>query len=248
VKTFAYSIVLSLLLSSPALAQDSEVLPERTTTVMVSARDVNRVRCEQPIEHVEYSKEKHGVVKAVGNDVFVKFLVRREGTLESYTSMPFDLHVICGGEVYTLILRPRDQDSTTIRLGNASRKSLQSVAKDWGVLPLEEKVTKLTRAVYRNEVPSNFSRTIIDAADPRFNVRLFKDVEVIGKQEVNARGTGLRAVEYALIAHKAVTFNERDFLVREMGDVVGVTIHPLTVEKEGIARLIVVQRSVDNGT
>lgn len=248
-KTFACSTALSLLLlSAHVLAQDSEVMPERTTTVMVSARDVNRIRCPQPIEHVEYSKEKPGVVKAVGNDLFVKFLVRREAGVETLTSTPLDMHIVCGGDVYTLILRPREQDSTTIRLGSSARKALQEVTKEWGALPLEEKVKKLTLAVYRNEVPSTFARSMITGEDPRFNVRLFKDVEVIGKQEVDARGTGLRAVEYALIAHKAVTFNERDFLTQEMGDVVGVTIHPLTIEKDGIARLIVVQRSVDHGT
>jgi len=223
-------------------------MPEKTTTVVVSARDVNRIRCPSPIENVEYSKEKHAVVKVTGSDAFVKFLVRRESGVESYTSMPFDIHIVCGGEVYTLILRPRDQDSTTVRLGSSTRRTLQAVVKEWGALPLEEKVQRLTLAVYRNEIPSNFGRSLIEGSDPRFSVRLFKDVEVIGKQEVLARGTGLRAVEYTLIARKAVTFNERDFLVTEMGDVVGITIHPLSIEKDGMARLIVIERSTDNGT
>lgn len=247
-KTYAYLITLSLLLSVHALAQDASVGPEKTTTVLVSSRDVNRVHCPSTISNVEYSKEKQGVVKVADNNLFVKFLVKVENGMSSFSSMPFDLHVTCGGEVYTLILQPRDQVSTTVRLQNPTRNVLQGVAKEWGALPLEEKVQKLTQSVYRNEIPSSFGRAIINGDDPRFNVRLFKDVEVIGKQEVNARGTGLRAVEYALIAHKPVTFDERDFLIREMGDVVGITIQPLTVDKEGVARLIIIQRSVDNGT
>lgn len=235
--------IASLLASSGALAQETTVLPEKTTAVVVSDRDVNRIYCSKDVEDVVWSKEKPATVKVSGTSVFVKFLVAREGNSEKRVTAPLDVHVVCAGEVYTLILHPQDMDSVTVRLGDPVRSNLQAAAKEWGSLPLEEKVKRLTLVAYRHEVPSGFVRRPIEASDVRSNVKAYKDVQIKGQADLLAPGTGLRATEYSVIAEKAMTLSERDFLLKDLGDIVAVTVDPLFVAAQGASRLIVITRS-----
>lgn len=224
-------------------ADDATVAPERATAVFVSNRDVNRVNCPVAVDDVVWSAEKPVKVSHSGANVFVKFLVQKQGDLERTVSAPLDLHVVCGGEVYTLILHPRDQDSVTVRLGSAERKALKAVAAEWGSLPTEERVKRLTLAVYRQQLPEAFSRRRIEPNDPRRNVPLFENAQVIGQYEVTATGTGLKAVEYVVYSKEGLRLEERDFLSPLLGDIVGLTVEPLNVEPDSFARLIVVERA-----
>jgi hypothetical protein len=150
--------------------------------------------------------------------------------------------VICGGAVYTLILHPREMDSVTVRLGDTRRQNLQAMTKEWGSLPVEDRVKRLTLAMYRNQVPDTFTKNLIEPGDPRRNLVLYRNAQVVGQSEVIATGLGLKAVEYVVIAGEAMQLAERDFLVPQMGDVVGVTVEPLTLGKDDVARLIVIER------
>ena len=80
-----------LLLSSLARAEETMALPERTTAVIVSNRDVNRIYCTKDVEDVVWSKEKPATVKVSGANVFVKFLVGRQGEAERLTEATLDL-------------------------------------------------------------------------------------------------------------------------------------------------------------
>ena len=228
-------------------AQSASIPPERATVVMVSNRDVNRVHCMGAVDDVVWSKEKPVAVRQEGSDVWVKFLVLRAGNAESRASAPLDLHITCNGEVYSLILHPRDLDTVTVRLGDGAREVLSANAKSWGGLALEEKIKRLTLAVYRNDVPSTFTRRRIEPGDPRRNIALFENADIIGQQEVTASGVGLRATEYMVLSREAIELNERDFLNPVFGEIVGITIDPLKVPADGFARLIVIERSTDHG-
>jgi conjugal transfer pilus assembly protein TraK len=236
-----------LLLSSLARAEETMALPERTTAVIVSNRDVNRIYCTKDVEDVVWSKEKPATVKVSGANVFVKFLVGRQGEAERLTEATLDLHVVCAGEVYTLILHPRDRDSATIRLADTTKQDLAAVAKDWGSLALEDKVKRLTLVAYKHEVPSGFSRRMIESNDPRFSIKAYKDLQILGQAETVAPGTGLRATEYAVVAAKSMNLSERDFLLKDMGDIVAVTVDPLNVAAQGASRVIVITRSTSDG-
>ena len=238
---------LLLLLSSLAQAEESSALPEKTTAVIVSNRDVNRIYCAKDVEDVVWSKEKPVTVKVSGANVFVKFLVGHQGEAERFTDATLDLHVVCAGEVYTLILHPRDIDSITVRLADSTKQDLTSVAKDWGSLALEDKVKRLTLVAYKHETPSGFSRRMIEASDPRFSVKAYKDLQILGQAETLAPGTGLKATEYAVVAAKSMNLSERDFLLKDLGDIVAVTVDPLNVAAQGASRLIVITRSTTDG-
>jgi hypothetical protein len=226
-----------------ASAQETTVAPEQSVAVVVSNRDVNRIYCPKDVEDVVWSKEKPVTVKVAGGNVFVKFMVARQGEGETRVTAPLDVHIVCEGEVYTLILHPREMDSVTVRLVDSTRKALAAVAKDWGSLPLEERVKRLTLIAYHNETPAGFVRRTIEANDPRANIKAYRDLQILGTIDTIAPGTGLRATEYTVIAAKPMTLSERDFLLKDMGEIVAVTVDPLHVAAQGASRVIIISGS-----
>jgi hypothetical protein len=185
------------------------------------------------------------VAPAKNGNVFVKFLVRRQGEREVSATAPADLHVVCNGQVYTMILYPKASDSVTIHLGS-EHEAVEKVVDSWGSLPLEERVKKLTLAMYREEVPSGFSRSPTRGA--RRDVALYQDLSVQGRWELKAPGLGLTATEYRVVAMHPMTLQERDFLLPQFGNVVALTVDPQVLAPDQLsARLIVVERSVTDG-
>jgi len=221
--------------------------PERTVTATISARDVNRIHCGVPVDDVFYSKEKPVSISPVGSDVFVKVQKKVTGLREEFVTMPIDLHIVCGGEVYTMILMPQEIDAVTLRLGNPVKSKAAAIAKEWGSLPIEEKVQKLTRMVYRDELPPTFQRS--ELVDERRYIRFWRNLRLRAVQRVTAQGLGLAAIEYEVVALEPVTLDERDFLNTEISkSIVSVTVDPLALPEPGRkARLIIIERSMTDG-
>jgi hypothetical protein len=243
-----FATVAALTLGLSGLARADEVVePEKATAVIVSNRDINRVHCARGVQDVIWSAEKPVRVTKADENVYVKFMVARQGEREQRVETPLDVIVVCGGATYTLILHPRDMDSVTVRLDGGARGKLAGVAKEWGAIPVEDRVKRLTLAVYRNELPDTFVRRAIQAGDPRRNLALFENAQVVGQYEIAAPGTGLRAVEYVVYSAEAVQLSERDFLVPELGNIVGITLERHNVEKDSFVRLIVIERSNADG-
>ncbi len=239
------SPLMLLLAANVGVANESAtILPERASGHIVSNRDVNRITCEAGVEDVVFSAEKPAKVTRSGNNVFVKFLIARQGDSEVRASAPFDLHVVCGGAVYPLILHPREVDSVTLRLGDGRRARMSVVAKEYASLPAEERIKKFTLALYRNELPDGFVKRMIHSNDPRRAVPLFENANIVGQYEVTAPGSGLKGTEYVVHAHESMQVTERDFLAPELGEIVGITVEPLNIPADGFARLIVIERSL----
>ncbi len=225
------------------------VPPERTSEVTISRRDVNRIHCPVEVTDVFYSKEKPVNVTVAGSDVYVKVLKKVVGgTKEIFDSTPVDLHIVCAESVYTMILLPTDIDSVTLRLGDPLKSKAQSVAKEWGALPIEEKVQRLTRMVYRDELPVSFTK--MSMSSDRRTPRMFRNIVIQGVQRVSAPGLGLAALEYEVVAQAdQVQLDERDFLnIGLSKTIVGITVDPLVLDPlHRTARLIVIERSLSDG-
>jgi hypothetical protein len=229
---------------APTLSVYGFIPPERTVNVAASNRDVNRIHCSEQVDDVFFSKEKPVDVQTVGGDVFVKMQTMRLGEREMASKEPIDLHVVCGGEVYTMILRPAAIDSVTLRLGDPTKDRAVQVAKEWGSLPIEDKVQRFTRMVYRDELPPTFHQAPMTGAASE--VRQYKNLVVRGVRRITAPGLGLAAVEYEVTALNPVSLDERDFLNYGLSkSIVGITVDPLTLAKPyQTARLILIERSV----
>lgn len=233
--------------TAPAQPNDVVVLPDQTVTIPVSNQFVNRVFCPDGVGDVFHSTEKPmEVTSAEGGHVFVKFLVMRDPMTmrDQAVNDPADLHVVCGGKVYTMILQPRKMDSQTIRLGSPQLDAFMATAKEWSALPLEERIKRLTLTAYHEQAPAGFQRRVVSDEGRRF-ARMFDDVIVQGKWETVAPGTGLKVTEYNVIVLKPMTVDARAFLRPEFGQVVGITVDPPVVDETSRhTRLFVVERSI----
>lgn len=243
----AARVVSPLPANLPMTPTEAFVDPAITTAIKVSNRDVNRVHCAGSIEDVIWSNEKPMTVTPAKNgNVFVKFLVRRQGEHEVPATQPADLHIVCNGQVYTLILYPKASDSVTIHLGSSKAATLTEIVEEWSALPLEERVKKITLAMFREEIPSGFSRTPTRGA--RRDIQFYDRLSIQGVFEMRAPGLGLNATEYRVVSSSALTLDERDFLLPQFGNVVGITVDPVVLTPDQrAARLIVVERAASNG-
>jgi hypothetical protein len=234
-----------------SIASDPVVRPEITSKVVVSNHDVNRIACPGSIGDVFFSQERPIEISTAGANVFAKFKIRQEAGKFVMTTEPVDVHVVCDEAVYTVVLVPKDIDSVTIRLQPANSKELKHIVKEWGEMPLEGRIERLTLLMYRNDFPEGIVRMPIVPEDFRRNVILTdKDgkavpgVSITCEYQVEAHGTGLQGEECQVVTDHATEFNEGDFLTRQFGSVVGVTIDPIKVEAHQPARLFIIQRSV----
>lgn len=117
------------------------VLPEVTTQVDMSSSDINRIVCPVDIKDVIFSKEKGLSVKIAGRGAFVKFLITKKEDKEIYSNTPSELFVICGNDVYSLIVIPKRIPSQTIRLSSGKLEKIKKNISLMEGLPFEKKVT-----------------------------------------------------------------------------------------------------------
>jgi len=220
--------------------------PEQVTALKVSNRHVNRVHCPGPVSDVFFSQEKPVTVTPdESGNIYIKFLVEKKGDQTTLTTEPADLHVVCNGAVYTMVLHPRPVDSVTIRLGKEA-VGVEDVAKEWGSLAIEDQIKRLTLAIWRNEVPPGFTRS--RGGGKPAATHLYNDMIISPLHTLRGPGSGLRATEYSINARRAVSLEERFFLRPEFGDVIAITVEPLVLYEQGErSRLIVVERVVRNG-
>ena len=79
-------------------------------------------------------------------------------------------------------------------------------------------------------------------------MQLYQGISVQGVYEMRAPGLGLSATEYRVVVAQATTLDERDFLLPQFGNVVGITLDPLVLTPDSrAARLIVVERATTHG-
>lgn len=254
------SLLTSLLLSPIvgfAAGEDPFVEPERTVTLPISNKFVNRIACDVPVDDYFWSEELPVLVSHEGSNVFVKLKSKQTGERVEYPTDPIDLQIVCAGAVYSMILQPRDMTTATIRLGAPQTKAIDATLKEYGALPFEDKIKKLTLAVYRDELPASFRRQPIASNYSMLKVpndgtpqRLFENVVIRPVARVTAPGLGLAAIEYELAPSvEHMTFAERDFLLPQLSkSIAGITIYPLTLDPPlRKARLIIIERSVGAG-
>lgn len=261
--TFACATSLLLTLALNALADNSAgifVPPEKTTSVVVSNRDVNRINCPGPIQEVFWSVEKPIAVNYEGNNAFVKFKVRIEGDRNTYVREPADIHVVCRGQVYTMILLPREGNATTVRLGDKTVQAIKETLDTWGALALEEQVQKLTLAMYRDDIPNGFTKeeihenkSFIRTPVPAVHAAKNKEgqpinLQAVARYRVHAKGLGLIATEYSVYSQHDAYLHEKNFLHPAFGDrIVAITVDPIKVNAYRHARVFIIERSEGYG-
>ena len=236
----------------PGYDKSTRVLPETTTRVLLSNRDINRIYCEgsRSIKDVIYSKEKGLLAKTEGRNTFVKFLMKQLPTsLETeYRTSPTELYIICDPDtVYTLIAAPRNIPAQTVMLSGPDL-SIEANLSLMAGLPFEKKITFLVKSTYTGNIPESFTQKTIGRS-----FDLFQDLDVFLNRIVSIEGEGLQLKEYILSVNEDSTTDsikvmEKNFILPELTiNPLGISLESLTIDREQPGRLFIVEQRINQG-
>jgi len=245
----AYADLLDPGVRSYLKAGQVSVLPEATTKVLLSNRDVNRITCiSGPIKDIIYSKEKGITVKTDGNNAFVKFLISRnpESGEMVYSKIPSELYVVCGHDtVYTLIASPRNIPAQAVQLAGHKKEIKKNLSLFEG-LSFEKKVLLLVKDTYRDAIPDSFTVQYLNKP-----LNIFRNIALSLKRKIIADGEGLQVKEFLLAlkptsTKQKIQLTEKFFLLPELTrNPVGISLEHMTLERGHPVRLFIVERHVD---
>ena len=231
---------------APAVAQSVSALPDQTSRIRLSNRDVNHLVCVGgDIEDVKFSAEKGLAVERGGSDAWVKFLVKETddngAKTRSYVTTPSEFFVSCNGAIYPLYAEPADIAAQTVTLVPGATQRVRTNDALLGPLVEEERAVSVTLALLQDRVPASFAEVA-----PRSDVLTVTElptVTLLERRRLDIEGSGLSASEYRLTTTAAAALDERAFLDRALGaNIFAVTLDRLTLAAGGTARLIVVRR------
>jgi len=230
----------------PTFAQAIMVLPDQTSSIRLSNRDINHLVCQGgEIEDVKFSAEKAIAVEKAGADAWVKFLVKESDdagqVTRSYVTAPSEFFVTCNGAIYPLYAEPADIPAQTVILAPGAAQRARDNEALLGPLVEEERAVSITLALLQDRVPASFSETAPSATDialPTVASALLHE-----RRRLSIEGSGLSASEYLVRAAQPVKLDERSFLSSALGaNIFAVTLDHATAGPGDVARAIVVRR------
>ena len=235
-----------MLAPAAACAQAISALPEQTSHIRLSNRDVNHIVCVGgDIEEVKFSAEKGLAVERGGPDAWIKFLVKESDDMgavtRTYVTTPSEFFVSCNGAVYPLYAEPSDIAAQTVMLVPGTAQRARSNEALLGPLVEEERAVSITLALLQDRVPASFAQ--VAPVKGSLLLPALPGTTVTERRRLTIEGSGLSASEYALTAAVRTQLDERLFLDHALGaDIFAVTLDRLILEPGQNARLIVVRR------
>jgi conjugal transfer pilus assembly protein TraK len=244
---------LALLLASTipaahAPAQSIAALPDQTSRLRLSNRDVNHVIClGGEMGDVKYSLEKGIAVERGGSDAWIKFLVLETDDMgaktRTYASTPAEFFIACNDAIYPLYAEPADIPAQTVTLVPGIAQRARANDALLGPLVEEERAVSIILALLQDRVPASVAD--VAPAHGRLALADLPSLIVSEQRRLDVEGAGLSASEYRVRAVAPVTLDERIFLDTALGsDIFAVTLDRLSLAPDETARLIVVRRSV----
>lgn len=218
------------------------VLPEIVTTIELSNMDANRIICPTPITDIVFSEEKGLMIHYTKKDAYLKFkIIKKEPTRNEYAKYPSELFINCDNKVYHIIAIPKKVPSKTIQLASNTRKAIKKNHRFLKGLPLEEKVLKLIKVVYTDDIPDSFTIQTLNSP-----IILFQDIQITHRRTVKIDGEGFLIKEYVLQnknASRTIPLKESDFLRSEFTlRPVALSIDILSLKPGHAARMIIIER------
>ncbi|WP_037488696.1 type-F conjugative transfer system secretin TraK [Sphingobium indicum] len=236
----------ALLHTAPAMAQPMIALPDQTSSIRLSNRDINHVVClGGEIEEVKFSTEKAIAVEKAGSDAWIKFLVKETDdagiTTRSYVTSPSEFFIACNGAIYPLYAEPSDIPAQTVTLAPGAPQRAKTNADLLGPLVEEDRAVSITLALLQDRVPASFA----EVAPRGGSIALagLPAASLYERRRVEIEGAGLSASEYLVSAASDAAFDERAFLTPTLGaQIFAVTLDRLVLKAGETARLIVIRR------
>lgn len=230
------------------------VLPEISTQVVLSNRDVNRLVCESgETSKPVYSKEKpvEVGVSADRRTFWVKFKYLAQGGVNHYYSEPTELFLTCGNSTFELIALPKYENPHKILLGSDTKDRIKDNQALFGSLALEEAAIALTTKIISDGaggkgLPESFE-VFPDRGNWMQNIYDSRGrhipIEVRKERDVLVDGTGLRGSQYTIRALNNVTLTETMFLNSKFGtNIFAITAENLALSTGQLSSLVIVHR------
>lgn len=242
----AVLIALASVIAGPASAQSITALPDQTSAIRLSNRDVNHVVCQGgEIEDVKFSAEKAIAVEKGGGDAWIKFLVREVDDMgaitRTYVTTPSEFFVTCNGAIYPLYAEPADIPAQTIILAPGVSQRARANTDLLGPLVEEERAVSITLALLKDRIPASFSEVAPRAGTLGF--AMLPAAILRERRQIAIDGSGLSASEYQVSVTQDTRLDERVFLDRALGaNLFAVTLDRLDLKAGESARLIIVRR------
>ena len=235
-----YTAMTLLFICAPSGVAAQSVAPDVRTTVEVSNRDVNRFVCPGTMQDMIYSKEKDITGHFSKSDAFIKFKITQIGTEKHYATDENELFLVCDGSVYTIITKPTDMPSTTVRLIPPAGNSFKQNVAMFKNMPLEKQALHIIRQAYGDQYPSSYKVT-----EAQQEVIIRPDLHVLLQQYVDVEGVGLRLKRYDITssAVKGISVKETDFLRSNISpSILAVAIEDHTLQPGESTKLFVVEK------
>ncbi len=236
----------SKLMPGDVLPAPMVILPETTTTVKLSASDLNRIICPSDVKEALTSDEKGLMIKISGKDVFLKYKVgkRSDGTL-SYSATPTEVFVVCGGSTYTMIAFPSRLPSQTIKLSSGKEDKLKENQAMYAGLPFEKRVMRVIKEVFTDAIPETYLVTNKNEVDLSW-----KGLIISHLRDVVVEGEGMTVKEYNVSlkpgGNKLFHLTEKMFLRKDFTtNPIGVAVDKHTLLAGETARVFIVEQKAD---
>lgn len=230
----------------PTQAQTIVALPDQTSTLRLSNRDINHVVCAGgEIEDVKFSAEKAIAVERAGSDAWIKFLVKEVddagAVTRSYVTVPSEFFITCNGAVYPLYAEPADVPAQTVMLQPGVTQRARANEELLGPLVEEERAVSVTLSMLQDRIPASFTPVAPRASKIRLSDLPGATIEE--RQRVDIEGANLSASEYLVTVTADTTLDERSFLVPALGaNIFAVTFDRSLLKAGEAARVIVIRR------
>ncbi|MCC4252515.1 type-F conjugative transfer system secretin TraK [Sphingobium naphthae] len=236
------------LLAPCASAQTLLALPDQTSSIRLSNRDINHVVCEGgDIEDVRFSAEKAISVEKGGSDAWIKFLVKEsddQGVVtRTHVTAPSEFFIGCNGAIYPLYAQPDDIPAQTIRLARGPRQLARDNQALLGAMVEEERAVSIILSLLQERVPASF--TEVATAPREIMIPGHPELSLTERRRILIEGAGMTASEYLVKARSQSSLDERDFLDAALGDrIFAISINQTTLRGGETARLIILRHEV----
>lgn len=235
-----------MLLAIPASGQTLHALPDQTSRIRLSNRDINHVVCEGgEIEDIKFSAEKGLAVEKGGSDAWIKFLAREIDdagqVTRSYVTQPSEFFVHCNGATYPLYAEPAEIPAQTVILVPGARQRAQANSALMAALADEDRAVSITMALLDDRIPASFSE--VAPSGDAVGIAALPGLSITEQRRIAVEGAGLSASQYHVRTTAAVTLDERQLVDPALGaGIFSVTLDRVRLDAGETARLVVVRR------
>jgi len=235
-----------ILMAMPASGQTLHALPDQTSRIRLSNRDINHVVCEGgEIEDIKFSAEKGLAVDKGGSDAWIKFLAREidDGgqITRSYVTQPSEFFVQCNGATYPLYAEPAEIPAQTIVLVPGARQRAQANSALMAALADEDRAVSITMALLDDRIPASFSE--VAQSGSAIAIATIPGLSISEQRRIAVEGAGLSASQYHVRSPAAVTLDERLLVDPVLGtSIFSITLDRVHLDVGETARLVVVRR------